>query len=277
MSASAIDMARVLRQRAIAARQRAEERAAHLGTLLPRAAECLRRHGATGVWLFGSLAEGRPNLESDVDLAVEGLPALNYFDALAEVSGDLGDACRFGPRGASASEPSPTRGRYRSASLTAQEVQRLRAEIASDRQAFEDRLSELERLDPEGGSPATLAQVAVALHHAYGAVEAALARIARVLERSVPVGADWHAALLHAMTLEIPSVRPAVLTPKSAAALRKLLAFRHFFRHTYAVAWDAGQLASLRRIALDARPQVTLDFGAFDAVLSNVAAALDEE
>ena len=161
--------------------------------------------------------------------------------------------------------------------MTAREIQRLRAEIASDLAAFEDRLGELERLEPEGASPAVLAQIAVALHHAYGAVEAALARIARVLEGSMPVGADWHAALLHAMTLEIPSVRPSVLEPSSAAALRKLLAFRHFFRHAYAVAWDAEQLASLRRTALEAGPQVAADLRAFDAVLGNVAAALEEE
>ena len=90
MSTSASDMARALRERALAARHRSEERASHLGTLLPRAAECLRRHGATQVWLFGSLAEGRPSLESDVDLAVEGLPAATYFDALAEVTELLG-------------------------------------------------------------------------------------------------------------------------------------------------------------------------------------------
>ncbi|MBK7586816.1 MAG: hypothetical protein IPI67_42340 [Myxococcales bacterium] len=150
----------------------------------------------------------------------------------------------------------------------------MRAELGSDRQAFEGRVEELRVLNAATASPAEVAQLAVALHHAYGAVEAALARIARVIERGLPEGPDWHSALLHAMTLDIPSVRPAVLSGQSVAALRKLLAFRHFFRHAYAAEWDREQLATLRQCAVDAGPQVVADLGAFEAVLARLAAEL---
>lgn len=54
---------------------------------LAHAAACLREpHGATKVWLFGSLAWGKTRADSDVDLAVEGLSAGEYWRSLAELS-----------------------------------------------------------------------------------------------------------------------------------------------------------------------------------------------
>jgi uncharacterized protein len=46
--------------------------------------------GASEVWLFGSLAEGRFHERSDVDLAVRGIPDERYFAALARVSAIVG-------------------------------------------------------------------------------------------------------------------------------------------------------------------------------------------
>jgi predicted nucleotidyltransferase len=51
-----------------------------------RAATHLYAHGASRVWLFGSLAIGRPQDErSDIDLAVEGLPPDRYYRLLSEL------------------------------------------------------------------------------------------------------------------------------------------------------------------------------------------------
>lgn len=57
---------------------------------LPGAVELLRGRGAVRVVLFGSLAAGVPTSESDVDLAVAGLPAATYFDTLAELESLFG-------------------------------------------------------------------------------------------------------------------------------------------------------------------------------------------
>ncbi len=156
-------------------------------------------------------------------------------------------------------------------------IQRLRAEIASDMQAFAARIEELARLaSGVEASPPMQAQVAVALHHAYGAVEAALARIARTLEGGLPQGADWHQALLHSMTLNIDSVRPAVLSPATVGLLRRLLAFRHFFRHAYAVGWDFEQLDSLRRDALAVKKPLCEDLNRLDAFLVALAESMQK-
>ena len=152
-------------------------------------------------------------------------------------------------------------------------LQRLRAEVAADRKALEERLNELADLDVETGSPAVMAQTAVALHHAFGAVEAALARVARLLEGSVPEGADSHLALLETMGLEIPEVRPAVLSQASLVLLRRLLGFRHFFRHAYAVSFDATQLEALRQDALSLRGPLAHDLERLDAFLKAAARA----
>jgi hypothetical protein len=127
------------------------------------------------------------------------------------------------------------------------DLQRLRAEIRFDREAFEQRVDELDSI-PLGDetTPADTAQAAVALHHAYCAIESILVRVARQLEGSIPEGPDWHQALLHAAGLALPGVRPALLSRGTVDALRRLLGFRHFFRHGYAVALDPAQLAALR-------------------------------
>ena len=42
-------------------------------------------HGARSVRLFGSLVTGRLGHTPDIDLAVEGVPAEDFFDLLAEL------------------------------------------------------------------------------------------------------------------------------------------------------------------------------------------------
>lgn len=70
-----------------AARQRraAEERAGRLRERFPTARQLLSTRGVNAAWVFGSLATGSPSGTSDVDLAVEGLPTGQLFDALAEL------------------------------------------------------------------------------------------------------------------------------------------------------------------------------------------------
>jgi hypothetical protein len=150
-------------------------------------------------------------------------------------------------------------------------IQRLRAEIGSDRKAFEVRLGELDAIDLANPSPEALSHAAVTLHHAYGAIEAALSRAARVLEGSVPEGPDSHRALPDAMALEVESVRPAVLSVASLTFLHRLLGFRHFFRHAYSVALDVERIESLRRDALTLRAPLADDLSRFDAFLRELA------
>ena len=69
----------------------AQERALLVRSRLASAVRLLRKKGASRIWLFGSLASGgHPHAASDVDLAVEGLPAQGLMRTLLEVEEILG-------------------------------------------------------------------------------------------------------------------------------------------------------------------------------------------
>jgi predicted nucleotidyltransferase len=63
---------------------------AGLDRRIREAAALLIRRGATAVYVFGSATTGRLRDDSDVDMAVEGLPASVFFKAMAEASRIVG-------------------------------------------------------------------------------------------------------------------------------------------------------------------------------------------
>jgi predicted nucleotidyltransferase len=54
------------------------------------AAKLLRSMGASQVFVFGSLVKGELRPDSDIDIAVSGLPANVYFSAASKASDILG-------------------------------------------------------------------------------------------------------------------------------------------------------------------------------------------
>lgn len=81
----------LLARRLAASDRLARTRAAHIRGRLDAAATVLAERGAQRAWLFGSLASGgRPHTESDVDLAVEGLPAERLMHTILELEDLLG-------------------------------------------------------------------------------------------------------------------------------------------------------------------------------------------
>ena len=55
------------------------------GWRVRRAAELLTQAGASEVYVFGSVARGQARPESDLDLAVRGLPAARYYDIVGRL------------------------------------------------------------------------------------------------------------------------------------------------------------------------------------------------
>ncbi len=155
---------------------------------------------------------------------------------------------------------------------------RLRQELARDLAAAESLLADVHVRSDALAAPepdrVILGYVAVTLHQHYTALETAFERIARALEDTLPKGADAHLALLRDMTLELPGMRPAVLRESTADALRPLLRFRHFVRHSYGSPWDAQRLTEVLRDAERAWPQVHRDVNAFVAFIDGVLATL---
>ena len=87
VDASAADqIAAYVRRRDREEKTRSLERRAELDRAARALARCLvAEHGASRVWLFGSLAWGDPDDASDIDLAVQGLSEERYFRALGAV------------------------------------------------------------------------------------------------------------------------------------------------------------------------------------------------
>ena len=95
------------------------------------------------------------------------------------------------------------------------------------------------RIDPDEFDYVALGYTIVNL---YGIMENYFTRIAKYFENQIdPV--SWHRDLLRRMTMRIPEIRPAVLTPDQAVAIDQLRAFRHVFRHMYQQDLDPEQLS----------------------------------
>ena len=61
-----------------------------ISELVAVAAAALKAAGAREVYVFGSAAEGKLRPDSDVDLAVSGLPGEKFFKAMGEARRALG-------------------------------------------------------------------------------------------------------------------------------------------------------------------------------------------
>jgi hypothetical protein len=71
------------------------------------------------------------------------------------------------------------------------------------------------------------------LHHYYTGVESIFERISRSFDGGLVLGGDYYRELLRSMTLEIPDIRPSIISKELAEELDEYRRFRHMFRHAY--------------------------------------------
>lgn len=86
---------------------------------------------------------------------------------------------------------------------------------------------------------------ALNLHDFYAGLERVFRQVATTLEKSIPVGPDWHRELLRQMSVAIPGVRPAVVSEVTAADVDEYLRFRHVVQNIYAFQFDPERLTFL--------------------------------
>jgi len=154
-------------------------------------------------------------------------------------------------------------------------IARLAAEVRRD-------LSDLERLAGQAAygqerlaTPAdflVVYGVAKVLHDFYLACERLLGHVAAELGGLPVEGAGWHRQLLDDATLEIPNVRPAVLSEAAARLLDPFLRFRHRFRTLYAFDLEAEPLRELLSRLPAAHTAVRQDVERFLAFLDRLLA-----
>lgn len=74
---------------------------------------------------------------------------------------------------------------------------------------------------------------ALSLQNYYMGIERIFEEVAKWVDRFLPTGASSHRELLEQMGLEIPNVRPAVLSAITLRHLNEFRAFRHVAIHLY--------------------------------------------
>jgi len=89
---------------------------------------------------------------------------------------------------------------------------------------------------------------ALNLHDIYAGLERVFQQIATTVDNSVPSGKEWHRDLLRQMNVEIPDLRPTVLSDDTLSALDEFLRFRHVVRNVYAFSFDPGQIERLVKL-----------------------------
>lgn len=101
----------------------------------------------------------------------------------------------------------------------------------------------------------------------YTGLEGILRVIADDIDRHLPSGADWHAELLLAMSLELPGTRPRVLAPDTRMLLDELRKFRHVAQNNYPLDLaEEGVLANLERLR-QVMPLFERDLAAFETAM----------
>jgi hypothetical protein len=83
------------------------------------------------------------------------------------------------------------------------------------------------------------------LYDFYMGIEKSFESIAKEVDQRIPLGEDWHSELLHQMTLDIPGLRPPVITAGTEKKLREYLGFRYLFRKRYGFELDWQKLKKL--------------------------------
>lgn len=81
----------------------------------------------------------------------------------------------------------------------------------------------------------------------YTALEDLFKQIAKSFENHIEKLDTFHKELLLRMNIEIPKMRPAVLSTKSLLVLDKIRSFRHFIRHAYDCELDVEQLRLIQQ------------------------------
>lgn len=118
-----------------------------------------------------------------------------------------------------------------------------------------------------------LDSAALNLHDFYTGLERLFHTIAAHIDRSVPVGGEWHRELLRQMGIEVAGGRPAVLSAEAVRSLDEYLRFRHVVRNVYAFTFDLERIERLVRRLQPAFETVRTDLLAFADFLERLAHA----
>ena len=118
---------------------------------------------------------------------------------------------------------------------------------------------------------------ALSLHNFYSGLERIFHFIASSVDSSIPAGREWHRELLRQMSIEIPKLRPAILTHENFNLLSEYLAFRHVVRHVYAFQFDPVRVERLVNGLPSLISKVRVDLESFAAFIEQIVSQTETE
>ncbi len=160
------------------------------------------------------------------------------------------------------------------------DIERLIAELESDsadlKLVADENARAWERIVHGADDQLDWAAVGYTIHNVYGVMESYCLRVAKFFENSLDP-ATWHRDLLHRMTLEVHSVRPALLSRDSFLLIDELRSFRHVFRNLYARPLDPERTSLVQKKVSPATEVFLGAHVAFLEKLTVLASALEHQ
>jgi len=111
--------------------------------------------------------------------------------------------------------------------------------------------------------------VALNIHSFYSGIERIFERISSAVDGSLPQGINWHQELLNQMAIEIPKVRPAVISEKSRELLEPYRGFRHVVRNVYTYHIMPDKMKPLAKSIRPVFKQVEKELSAFSRFIQS--------
>lgn len=145
----------------------------------------------------------------------------------------------------------------------AERIQLLRAEIRDSLAAIEETYQRIEEAGGQAAGSERDIVLAYYLQVLYSLFESFFTQIAVTFGNEIDNQAHWQAHLLKRMSLDIPSVRPPVISRESYIALNELRGFRHLFRNAYLLQFDPDRLNLVLRAAFELKVTYPADIDRF--------------
>lgn len=147
-------------------------------------------------------------------------------------------------------------------------IQTLKGEIDLLRQRIEELDAKiagyLQKRESTGTfSEPLLISTAYTLSGIYSCFEDQFSKIARVFENRIENPASWQKELLDRMQIEVPGVRPAVISRESFLLLDEMRGFRHIFRSSYRFELDEARLNLVLKRWQEGKDRVRQDVARF--------------
>jgi hypothetical protein len=152
-----------------------------------------------------------------------------------------------------------------------EQIKLLKAEIYDSSDAIATAYEKLNEVSQQDYDEDTCILIAYHLHVIYGLFENLFTRIAANFGNHIDDSTQWHALLLKRMSLEIPDVRPAVISQNTYLMLDELRRFRHLFRNAYVLTFDPDKLRLVVRDAVRLETSYPEDIALFQTFLDSLA------